>query len=85
MEAKIIDFVEKELGRETILYVGSKMSMNKMTLREADAVLYERIGDLIDQFVENNEIDAEWFEENFLSAEDVFESIWMTIEDDLDM
>ena len=85
MEAKIIDFVEKELGRETILYVGSKMSMNKMTLREADAVLYERIGDLIDQFVEDNEIDAEWFEENFLSAEDVFESIWMTIEDDLDM
>ena len=85
MEAKIIDFVEKELSRETILCVGSKMSMNKITLREADAALYERIGDLIDQFVEDNELDAEWFEENFLSAEDVFESIWMTIEDELDM
>lgn len=84
MERKLIDFVESNLDSFTIINAASKMAMEKKTLRDIDAVLYERIGDLTDQFIEDHELSEEWVEQNFLSAEDVFESILMTLEDDID-
>lgn len=75
MEKQLIEFVKENVNSEECAWAYSQMCIKRMPLNCVDYELYCRIGDLIDDFVEDNELGEEWFEENFSDIYDVFEKI----------
>jgi hypothetical protein len=37
-----------------------------------DSYLYNQIDDLVQEYIQDNELSQEWFEENFFDIEDLF-------------
>ena len=75
MEERLIDFIKNNISLEDCQYTYSKMCIERIPLRYANNQLYNKLGDLVDDFVADNELPLEWFEESFINIEDLFERL----------
>ena len=49
------------------------MCIERAPLRMVNNNLYNKLSDLIDDFLQDNDLTDEWFEETFIDIEDLFD------------
>jgi hypothetical protein len=69
MTKKLIDYIKHSIDSDVLGYTYSKMCLERIPL---DSYLYNQIDDLVQEYIEDNELSQEWFEENFFDIDDLF-------------
>ena len=75
MEERLIEFIKDNISLEDCQYTYSKMCVERIPLRYANNQLYNKLGDLVDDFVADNELPLEWFDQSFINLEELFERL----------
>lgn len=75
MKEKLIEFIKENVSIEDINYTFSRMCIERSSLRYQNNNLYNQLSDLVDDFIVDNELSEEWFEETFIDIEDLFEDL----------
>ena len=75
MDKKLISFLLDSISIEDCRYTYSKMCLERISLHVANNTLYDKFNSLISDFIEDNELGDEWFENNFIDVEEVFEIV----------
>lgn len=76
MREELIEFVKSNIDSMDIEYTYSQMCIQRVPLHYANNNLYNQLSDLVDDFVSDNELSEEWFEETFIDIEDLFECLF---------
>ena len=72
LQQELITHIKHTISNEVLSYTYSKICYERVPLKNADSYLYNQIDDLVQDFVEDNELSQEWFEENFFDIDDLF-------------
>ena len=75
MKEKLIEFIKENVSIEDINYTFSRMCIESTPLCYQNNNLYHQLSDLVDDFIADNELSEEWFEETFIDIEDLFENL----------
>ena len=75
MKEKLIEFIKENVSIEDINYTFSRMCIERTPLHYQNNNLYNQLSDLVDDFIADNELSEEWFEETFIDIEDLFEDL----------
>lgn len=72
LKDKLVQYIQDVISVDVLNYVYSKMCLERIPLKVADSYLYNQIDDLVQEYIEDNELSQEWFEENFFDIDDLF-------------
>ena len=72
LEDKLVQYIQDVISVDILNYAYSKMCLLRIPLKNADSYLYNLIEYIVQDFVEDNELSQEWFEENFFDVDDLF-------------
>ena len=75
MEERLVDFVLYYVGEVEIKRTYSQMCIEKRNLPTQNWELYNYIKNLVDDFVEDNDLSNDWFETKIGLIEDLFEEL----------
>jgi hypothetical protein len=69
---KLVQHIQDVISVDLLNYVYSRMCLLRIPLKIADYYLYNLIEYIVQNFIEDNELSQEWFEENFFDVDDLF-------------
>lgn len=69
LKDKLVQHIQDVISVDVLNYVYSKMCLERIPL---DSYLYNQIDDLVQEYIQDNELSQEWFEENFFDIDDLF-------------
>ena len=72
LKDKLVQHIQDVISVNLLNYVYSKMCFARIPLKIADSYLYNQIEYIVQDFIEDNELSQEWFEENFFDIDDLF-------------
>lgn len=75
MEKRLVEYVLCCVGENEIRRTYSQMCMEKRNLPTQNWELYNYIKNLVDDFVEDNDLSNDWFETEVGLIEDLFEEL----------
>ena len=75
MKEKLIDFIVETVDFDECQFTYGKMSIGRCSLRNVNPCLYDKLQDLVDIFVEDHELPIDWFENNFIDIDDLFDDV----------
>lgn len=70
---KLIEFLKDNIDNADVQVTYSRMCIERAPLRMVNNNLYNKLSDLVDDFLQDNDITDEWFEETFIDIEDLFD------------
>lgn len=73
MKQELISVVKSFISNDEVEYTFSKMCIERVPLHYANNTLYNKLSDLVDDFIADNDLQDDWFEKTFLSIDDLFE------------
>lgn len=73
LQQELITHIKHTISNEVLSYTYSKMCYERVPLKIVDCYLYNQIDDMVQEFIQDNDLTQEWFEENFIDVEAVFE------------
>lgn len=76
MKEELIEYVKNNVNSSDVEYTYSQMCIQRVPLHYANNNLFNQISDLVDDFISDNELSEEWFEETFIDIEDLFEYLF---------
>lgn len=76
MDKELIRYITSNIDERDFEYAYSKMCLERTWLREADYSLFRKIEDLVEEFLEENDLTYDWFCETFGDIEELFEVIY---------
>lgn len=75
MVKKLVEYILENVDIEDVNYTYSKMCIERTSLNVANYDLYNKLSDLVVDFVLDNELSDEWFETEVGLIEDLFEEL----------
>ena len=72
LKDKLVQHIQDVISVDILNYAYSKMCYERVPLKIADCYLYNQIDDLIQEYIQDNDLTQEWFEENFFDIDDLF-------------
>lgn len=71
----LVNYVLEHIDIEDVKYTYSRMCIERNNLNNANYSLYNKISDLVDDFVSDNELSDEWFETEVGLIDDLFDEL----------
>lgn len=75
MIKKLVEYVLSNVDIEDVNYTYSRMCIERNSLNNANYDLYNKLSDLVDDFISDNELSEEWFETEVGLIEDLFDEL----------
>ena len=75
MTKKLVNYILENVNVEEIRFTYSQMCMKKTDLARQNWELYNDLENYVDNFIEDNELDDEWFETEVGLIDDLFEEL----------
>lgn len=73
MKEKLIEFIQENIDSADVQVTFSRMCIERAPLRMVNNNLYNKLSDLVDDFIIDNDLTDDWFEETFFDIEDLFD------------
>ena len=73
MKEKLIEFIQENIDSADVQVTFSRMCIERAPLRMVNNNLYNKLSDLVDDFISDNDLTDDWFEETFFDIEDLFD------------
>lgn len=72
LKDKLVQHIQDEICYSVLIDTYSQMCLERIPLKIANSYLYNQIDDLAQEYIQDNELSQEWFEENFFDIDDLF-------------
>lgn len=72
---QIVSYVLNSIDYDVLEFVYNQMCINRTSLQNESYMMYDTLADLVNDFIEDNELSQEWFETEIGDIEDLFDEL----------